>query len=83
MQRTAHEAPLAENQAAYFDNVFDATGTNSRHDVRVTDTAEVVSDLEALGFVDVVAEVGGFHVGTIVSYPDQWVVVTARRPHAP
>ncbi|KAH8068415.1 hypothetical protein JL720_12187 [Aureococcus anophagefferens] len=66
--------------APYDANVFDANGTNSDHDVRVTDLDRVVEDLEDIGFVDVEYEVGGWHLGYVVSYPDQWLIVYARKP---
>ncbi|EGB03766.1 hypothetical protein AURANDRAFT_67754 [Aureococcus anophagefferens] len=79
--RAPHEAPLDPARHAPYDaNVFDANGTNSDHDVRVTDLDRVVEDLEDIGFVDVEYEVGGWHLGYVVSYPDQWLIVYARKP---
>lgn len=83
IQYVFRDGPLVPGQhAAYFDNVFDAKGTNSAHDVRITDPADVIADLEDVGFVDVTVEVGAANLGatTIVSYPDQWLVVSARKP---
>ncbi|KAH8069871.1 methyltransferase [Aureococcus anophagefferens] len=77
--RAPHEAPLDPARHAPYDaNVFDANGTNSDHDVRVTDLDRVVEDLEDIGFVDVEYEVGGWHLGYVVSYPDQWLIAYAR-----
>ncbi|KAH8051412.1 hypothetical protein JL721_11157 [Aureococcus anophagefferens] len=45
-----------------------------------TDLYRVVEDLEDIGFVDVEYEVGGWHLGYVVSYPDQWLIVYARKP---
>ncbi|KAH8047489.1 hypothetical protein JL721_12164 [Aureococcus anophagefferens] len=79
--RAPHEAPLDPARHAPYDaNVFDANGTNSDHDVRVTDLDRVVEDLEDIGFVDVEYEAGGWHLGYVVSYPDQWLIVYARKP---
>jgi len=40
-------------QALYHENKTDASSTNSFNDVRITDPANVVSDLKKIGFVDI------------------------------
>ena len=49
--------------------------------MRVEDPADVVADLEELGFRDVEYEVGQFSTARIVSSPlDRWLVLYARKP---
>lgn len=43
------QAPTAD----YYDNIYDATGTNSEYDCRVTDQRQVVDDLRDIGFEDI------------------------------
>lgn len=38
------------NTAGYFDNAYDATGTNSLHDVRVENEDQIIGDLIKIGF---------------------------------
>jgi len=40
-------------RSAYLDNAWEATGTNSTHDVRVQSEKEIVDDLLDIGYVDV------------------------------
>lgn len=40
-------------KAGYYENRYDAKGTNSRHDTLVTDPAQVEHDLERIGFQNV------------------------------
>ena len=42
--------PLGRKKSSYYDNAWDASGTNSIHDVRVQSQEEVVSDLESIGY---------------------------------
>lgn len=39
--------------ASYYDNVFDASGTNGHHDVSVTDPQNLVDDLTEIGFKNI------------------------------
>ena len=41
------------NTRDYYDNYYDATGTNSQCDVRVTDPKYIVTELELLGFSNI------------------------------
>ena len=41
------------NTRDYYDNYYDATGTNSECDVRVTDPNDIVNELELLGFSNI------------------------------
>ncbi|KAH8070746.1 hypothetical protein JL721_4863 [Aureococcus anophagefferens] len=51
-----------------------------RRRVTIADERVDLEDLEDIGFVDVEYEVGGWHLGYVVSYPDQWLIVYARKP---
>ena len=44
-------------RSAYYDNFYDASGTNSIHDVRVHDENDVIQDLINIGYVDIKTEV--------------------------
>ena len=37
-------------KADYYDNHYDAKGTNSKHDVKVTDPKQITNDLDKIGF---------------------------------
>lgn len=50
------DSPIGK-RSAYFDNYYNAQGTNSIHDVRVHDEVDVIQDLTNMGFVDVKTEV--------------------------
>lgn len=39
--------------AAYHDNIYNASGTNSKWDVRISSEEEIISDLESIGFCDI------------------------------
>lgn len=63
-------------RAGYYENHYDASGTNSAHDTTVTDPAQIVDELEAIGF-EAVSHVirpaysDGHHL---------WIYVKARKP---
>jgi ubiquinone/menaquinone biosynthesis C-methylase UbiE len=44
-------------RVSYFENNYDATGTNSICDVRIQNEEEVIKDLESIGFADIKTEV--------------------------
>ena len=53
-------------KSGYYDNSWDASGTNSIHDVRVQDEQEVISDLKKIGFESItttVKEIGEYDAG--------------------
>ena len=59
----------------YYDNTYDALGTNSEHDVRVTDPNFLVKDLHEIGFS---------YVEWQISHPDydphpNWIYVKAHK----
>jgi ubiquinone/menaquinone biosynthesis C-methylase UbiE len=64
-------------RVSYFENYYDATGTNSVCDVRIQNVQDVIKDLESIGFVDIKTEVRE-------SYSDsghpQWIYVKAYKP---
>jgi SAM-dependent methyltransferase len=59
-------------RVSYFENYYDAPGTNSMCDVRIQSEEEIIKDLESIGFVDIKTEV-------MESYSDsghpQWIYV--------
>jgi len=64
-------------RSSYFDNVYDAHGTNSAYDVRVQNEHDVITDLEEIGFVNIVTQVRN-------SFSDyghpQWIYIKAYKP---
>jgi ubiquinone/menaquinone biosynthesis C-methylase UbiE len=50
------ESPIGP-RSSYFDNSYEVTGTNSRHDVRVHNEEEVVLDLLKIGYTNIKTEV--------------------------
>jgi len=44
-------------RVSYFENHYDAPGTNSVCDVRIQNEEEVIKDLESIGFIDIKTEV--------------------------
>ena len=65
------ESPIGP-RVSYFENYYDAPGTNSMCDVRVHTEEEVINDLKEIGFVNITTEVRE-------SYDDsghpQWIYV--------
>jgi hypothetical protein len=59
-------------RVSYFENHYDASGTNSVCDVRIQNEEDVIKDLTEMGFVDIKTEVRE-------SYSDsghpQWIYV--------
>jgi len=49
------EDPMGANRprSSYFDNAWNATGTNSEHDVRVNSEKEIIDDLSDIGYVNI------------------------------
>lgn len=66
-----------ENRVAYFENYYDADGTNSICDVRIQNKEDVIIDLTEIGFTNITTEVKE-------SYSDnghpQWIYVKAYKP---
>jgi ubiquinone/menaquinone biosynthesis C-methylase UbiE len=63
-------------KAEYYDNHYDAESTNSFHDTKVTDPAQLGGDLEQVGFV-------GFEHEIRPSFDDghpSWIFAKARKP---
>ena len=44
-------------RSSYYDNSYDAKGTNSVHDVRINNEQDVIDDLTNIGYVNVTTEV--------------------------
>lgn len=68
---------LNRPRSKYYDNSYDATGTNSEHDVRVLSESEVVEDLTNIGFVNISTEVKSTF--SDIGHP-QWIYVKAYKP---
>ena len=70
------ESPLGP-RVSYFENYYDATGTNSVCDVRIQNIEDVVNDLIEIGFTNITTEVKE-------SYSDsghpQWIYIKAYKP---
>jgi len=70
------ESPLGP-RVSYYENYYDAPGTNSVCDVRVQTEEEVVNDLKEIGFVNITTEIRE-------SYSDsghlQWIYIKAYKP---
>lgn len=70
------ESPLGP-RVSYFENHYDAPGTNSICDVRIQNEEEVINDLKEIGFVNITTEVKE-------SYSDsghqQWIYIKAYKP---
>jgi hypothetical protein len=64
-------------RSAYFENSYDAKGTNSAHDVRIQSEDEVIKDLSEMGFVNITTTIRE-------SYSDwghpQWIYIKAYKP---
>lgn len=63
-------------RALYFDNVYEAQGTNSMHDIRVTSVDDVKSDFESMGYTNVTCTVRDSFSDT--QHP-QWVYIRAEK----
>jgi FkbM family methyltransferase len=63
-------------KAGYYDNHYQATGTNSLHDTRVTDPEQIAGDLRKLGFVNI------RHVirPSYADFHPHWIFVKAEKP---
>ena len=70
------ESPIGP-RSSYFDNSYEVSGTNSRHDVRVHNEEEVVLDLLKIGYTNIKTEVKE-------SYSDSghthWIYVKCYKP---
>jgi len=70
------ESPIGP-RVSYFENYYDAPGTNSVCDVRVGTEEEIINDLKEIGFVNITTEVRE-------SYDDsghlQWIYVKCYKP---
>jgi SAM-dependent methyltransferase len=66
-----------ENRIPYFDNFYDANGTNSLCDVRVQSEQDVINDLTEIGFVNITTEIRNKFDDD--GHP-QWIYVKAYKP---
>ncbi len=44
---------MGRPKSSYYEDSFNATGTNSLHDVRIQKESEVIDDLKKIGFISV------------------------------
>lgn len=44
---------LGRSKSSYYENIYNAQGTNSDYDVRIQNEKEVIEDLLSIGFVDI------------------------------
>ena len=72
-----NEILSTENRIPYFENHYDANGTNSVCDVRVQNIEDIIKDLQEIGYTNITTEVRE-------SYSDnghpQWIYVKAYKP---
>ena len=72
-----NEILSTENRISYFENHYDANGTNSVCDVRVQNIEDIIKDLQEIGYTNITTEVRE-------SYSDnghpQWIYVKAYKP---
>ena len=64
-------------RSSYYDNVYDAKGTNSKHDVRVHNEQDVIDDLTNIGYVNIETYVTDSFSDS--GHP-QWIYVKAYKP---
>lgn len=62
--------------STYFENNYEASGTNSIHDVQIVDPNDLVSDLHDIGFVDVTYEIRPSFSDKI---HENWIYVKCRK----
>jgi ubiquinone/menaquinone biosynthesis C-methylase UbiE len=70
------ESPLGM-RVSYFDNYYDASGTNSVCDVRVQNVDDVIGDLQQIGFINVTIEIRESFSDS--GHP-QWIYIKAYKP---
>ena len=63
------------NGRDYYDNYYEAEGTNSKCDVMVTDPSQIVDDLNEIGFTDIEYEI----TKSYCDFHEQWIYVKARK----
>jgi len=63
------------NTRDYYDNYYDATGTNSACDVRVTDPNDIINELKSIGFYNI-----SYTIRQVPQYSHgQWIYVRAEK----
>ncbi len=71
------EISKGENRYGYYENFYNAGGTNSQHDVRVQSEMEIINDLSDIGFVNIETFVRDTFSDK--GHP-QWIYVKAYKP---
>jgi ubiquinone/menaquinone biosynthesis C-methylase UbiE len=61
--------------ADYYDNVYDAQGTNGIHDCRVTDPSQIINDLKEIGFSNITTTIKPAFSDTHT----EWIYVKAEK----
>ena len=70
------ESPLGF-RVSYFQNYYDAKGTNSVCDVRIQNQEDVINDLTEIGFVNITTEIKEAYSDS--GHP-QWIYIKAYKP---
>jgi ubiquinone/menaquinone biosynthesis C-methylase UbiE len=70
------ESPVGKI-SSYYENVYNATGTNCIHDVRIHNEQDVIDDLTNIGYVNITIEIKEPYSDVI--HP-QWIYVKAYKP---
>lgn len=63
------------NGRDYYDNYYEAEGTNSKCDVMITYPSQIIDDLDEIGFTDIEYEI----TKSYCDFHDQWIYVKARK----
>jgi len=72
----AFDYTYAVRVSDYYDNTYDAQGTNGCHDVSVKDPKHLQKDLEEIGFVDFNYTIGKVGPG---DHHDNWIYFSAKK----
>ena len=70
------ESPLGP-RVSYFENYYQAKGTNSACDVRIQNVDDVIKDLTEIGFINITTEVRESY--SDMGHP-QWIYIKAYKP---
>lgn len=71
------EDSMKRPRSSYYENTYNAKGTNSEHDVRVQNENEVIEDLNNIGFINITTEVKNTY--SDYGHP-QWIYIKCFKP---
>ena len=70
------DSPIGR-RSAYYDNYYDATGTNSLHDVRIHNESDVIDDLTKIGYINITTQIRESYLDDGHTH---WIYVKAYKP---